>query len=209
MQALFYALREIANMNRKYDHYIFMSGQDYLIKPISQIVTFLNKNKEKNYLEYSLVTDKEIMGRYLEYRTGIRYVDAILRRILPKRNIFYEKKVYYGSSWWILNEDAVKYMTAEYYSRYYKKLYMTVCIDEIIYQTILANSKFKDSIINDNKRYIDWSDHKKGLNDGNPNILRKNDYEKIINSGKFIARKLDCDIDEEIMNMLDKYRGEI
>lgn len=81
---------------------------------------------------------------------------------------------------------------------------MTVCMDEIIFQTLICNSPFKKNIVNDNYRYIDWSDHSKGNNKGNPNLLLTKDYNKIINSNKFFARKFDNEVDENILNMIDE-----
>ena len=80
-------------------------------------------------------------------------------------------------------------------------------MDEIIPHSILLskNSPFKDKVINDNKRYIDWSNHKKGLNNGNPNILEENDFEKIINSNADFARKFDMKTNSKIIDMLDNY----
>lgn len=211
VEAVFDSLNEILSLDRNYDHYIFMSGQDYLIKPISRIVDFLEDKKDKSFIEYRKLTknDINIQNRYLEYHTNSRYLDAILRRVMPKRKLFNNMNVYFGGCWWILTNETVKYMVKEYFDKYHKKLKMTVCIDEIIYQTILLNSNFKNSIVNDSMRYVDWSDHKKGLNNGNPNILKTNDYKKIVDSGKIIARKFDIKVDKNILDMLDKYRGEI
>ena len=209
VKAMLDCLREIKMTEKKYEHYIFMSGQDYLISPISEIVKFLSDNKDKNFLEFHDVTDINIKNRYLEYHTGKRYLDALLRRVMPKRKLFNDIKVYFGSSWWFLTDEVIDYVISVYDSKYHGKLYMTSCIDEVLFQTILMNSKFKDFIVNDNKRYIDWSDHKKGLNEGNPNILKSQNFEEIIKSGKFIARKFDINVDNKILDMLDKYRGEL
>ena len=39
------------NNNIKYDYFWFLSGQDFPIKSISYIKDFLEKNKERNYIE--------------------------------------------------------------------------------------------------------------------------------------------------------------
>jgi len=208
VDALFESLRKITSI-KKYDYYIFMSGQDYLIKPVADIVSFLKDNSGKEFIEYKDISSQSVANRYTEYHTRFRFVNAVLRRIMPKRKIFNDVMPYFGSCWWMLTGDAVTYMTSVYYEKYYKKLYLTSCIDEIIYQTILLNSSFASKIVNDNKWYIDWSNHSKGLNDGNPNVLTDSDFDSIVNSNKFIARKFDININDKILDMLDDYRGDL
>jgi len=106
----------------------------------------------------------------------------------------------------MLTNNSIEYILKTYEElNLSKKLNMTVCMDEIVFQSILCNSSFKKNIVNNNYHYIDWSDHLKGNNKGNPNVLITNDYEKIINSNKFFARKFDNEVDENILDMIDKH----
>ena len=72
--------------------------------------------------------------------------------------------------------------------------------DEFIIPTILMNSPYQNKIINENYRYIDWSE-------GNvsPKTLTIGDYDKIINSDDLFARKFDMDIDKEILYKLNEH----
>lgn len=54
------------------------------------------------------------------------------------------------------------------------KLNNTTCAEEIYFQTVLMNSRLKGTIINNNLRYIDWS------NKNPPKILQDIDFEKIV-----------------------------
>ncbi|MBQ9011208.1 MAG: hypothetical protein IJ093_00980 [Bacilli bacterium] len=199
-------LKKISD-TKKYEHIFVISGQDYLLKPVKELVSFLHQNRNKIFLKYDEITSKDIAGRYLEYHTNNRYIDAILRRIMPKRKIF-DVKTYFGSCWFAITDDAVKYIIFQY-DKYVKKLKYTICMDEVFVHTVLLNSKFKNDIVNDNLFYIDWSDHIKGLNNGNPNILKTENFDKIIKSGKYFARKFDSEVDSEILDKLDKYRGDL
>ncbi len=109
----------------------------------------------------------------------------------------------------MLNQDAVKYIVKKYNDEFNKKIKYTSCIDEVFIQTVLYNSKFKDTIVDDNKYYIDWSSHKKGFNKGNPDILMKKDFNKIVESDNFFCRKVDINVDEKLLDMLDEYRREL
>ena len=59
------------------------------------------------------------------------------------------------------------------------------------------NSKYKVSVINNNLRYIDWSE-----GNNSPKTLSIKDINQILKSDKLIARKFDIDIDKEILQTL-------
>ncbi|OYW81233.1 MAG: hypothetical protein B7Z27_02380 [Sphingobacteriia bacterium 32-37-4] len=69
--------------------------------------------------------------------------------------------------------------------------------DELVFQTLLFNSSFKEDIISNNLRYIDWSEGQK-----NPKMLTKVDFSLMMQSGKFFARKFAHN--DEVLNMIDE-----
>ena len=71
-------------------------------------------------------------------------------------------------------------------------------VDEVIFQTILLNSPLKDSIINNNLRFIEFE-----KNAVNPRILTQADAKALLDSGKFIARKFSLEQFPEIILFLD------
>lgn len=77
---------------------------------------------------------------------------------------------------------------------YYRK---TVCPEESLVQTVLANSK-KFNFKNDNKIYDDYS----SSIDGSPRTLKFEDYATITSGIYFFARKFEQDA--EILNLLDE-----
>ena len=80
---------------------------------------------------------------------------------------------------------------------------MTWAVDELIFQTILLNSEFKDSIVNDHLRYIKFL---KG--DSRPQTLTIKDADILVTSGKFYARKFDPSKDTAILDYLDQIAGQ-
>ena len=72
--------------------------------------------------------------------------------------------------------------------------------DEVFFQTIILNSPFKDNVINDDLRYVDWENPNPNV----PAILGENDWTTIINSSKFFARKFDITRDSKILDMIDQ-----
>ncbi len=71
--------------------------------------------------------------------------------------------------------------------------------DEFVIPTLIMNSDFKETVINDNFYYIDWSG-----GGSNPKILTGEDYDKLVSSDKMMARKFDIRQDPGILDRLDK-----
>jgi len=65
--------------------------------------------------------------------------------------------------------------------------------DEIIFQTILYNSIYREDMVNDNLRYIDWS-----AGQASPKTFTIEDAPTLLNSGKLFARKFNQNTDNTI-----------
>lgn len=76
-----------------------------------------------------------------------------------------------------------------------KDIYHAQIPEEFVFQTILINSKFKQNIDTDNLRYNVWRRRNGSL----PAYLDLSDYEAIINSGCFFARKIDSKISKDLL----------
>jgi hypothetical protein len=72
--------------------------------------------------------------------------------------------------------------------------------DEMFFQTIILNSPFKESVINDNLVYIDWENP----NPSYPRTFVKTDFEILVSSSKLFARKFDVSRDADILDMIDQ-----
>jgi hypothetical protein len=86
---------------------------------------------------------------------------------------------------------------------YYRFHKSTFAADEVFFHTILLNSadeKMRGSICNAHKRYIKWLD----TTMGHPEILRKKDYDEMVNSDALFARKFDMEVDHEILDLIDE-----
>jgi hypothetical protein len=70
--------------------------------------------------------------------------------------------------------------------------------DEFFFQTILYNSAYRNDLINNNLRYIDWSEGK-----ASPKTLLTTDFEALEGSGKLYARKFNPDVDDTILDLID------
>lgn len=105
--------------------------------------------------------------------------------------------LYGGSVYCSLHRDFIDYLlTNDFASEFLKKLNHTTCSEEIYFQTIIMNSPFKESVIANQLRYIDWS-----VPNG-PKFLDVNDFEKIMLSNTLFCRKIDSQISKELIKKL-------
>jgi len=196
------------------DYYILISGSDLPILKNQDIIKEIRKNPEISYFDYhSLpredwplnggferlqlfwekiekpnVTSYSIKSLLFSLCRNIQRVFHLKRKLLP---VTY----YGGAQWFNLSKEAVEYLLnyIEENPKFLKSFNYTLISDEIFFHTLLLNSPIRHKIENDKKRYIDWD-----TGPERPRILRIEDYDKIIKSNGFFARKFDEKIDDEI-----------
>ncbi len=199
---------EILQSNIEYSHINLLSGHDYLLKPAAELEDFLFANKEHSFLEYLSINNEwqESKERITKYSLGdlkipFKYtLQKWVNQLFPDRTIPNQMEPYGRSQWMTLTPQAIKYVI-EYLKNNSKVLQFfkrTWGVDEVIFQTILLNSSLKDSIINNNLRFIEFE-----KNAVNPRILTQADATALLDSGKFIARKFSLEHAPEIIQLLD------
>lgn len=186
------------------EYFHLISGQDFPTKNNKQIDDFFETFKDKNFMALATTTQ-------LEYRYNIYYPRDIINtrecsfiiRFIVNSAIFIQQKlldlgicfrrkisltIFKGSNWWSLNREAINYIISFIKNNpYFKDRFKyTNCCDEIFFHTILFNSPLRDTIVEKNLRYIDWSDNGRGF----PNVLDESDYLKIIRDDCFFCRKI-------------------
>jgi|LSQX01.1.fsa_nt_gb hypothetical protein len=204
-----------------YDYYHLISGSDLVLKTQNEIHQFFDQNKGREFVEFD---DQEIDDEYLErikyyylfqdvygrnrkniFLLGLYVIDKILLPIqkilkinrIKKDNIKFQK----GTNWFSISHDFAKHVISQE-EWIYKTFKYSVSGDELFLQTILINSSFKENLShpkhlkeNINMRLIDWSR-------GKPYTWRKDDYDIMNNSNMFYARKVDPNIDNDIITMV-------
>ena len=217
-------LKESSKNN--YTYYHLISGNDLLLKPSDEIYNFFNQNKGKEFIGYQDINNEvdifsERIKLYHILNKNRRHPNKIIRILSTKiyykllsiqkklkinrlKNIHLEIKK--GANWFSITNDLVKYVLTKE-KEVYKIYKHSNCADEIFLQTIAYNSKFKNNIYNefDNehkniKRYIDW-------NRGEPYTFTIDDYEELINSNCFFARKFSSQIDKNIIDKISKIKN--
>lgn len=201
--------KAIMNSGLDFDYINLLSGADYPLQSPRQIHDFLLRSKGKNFMEYYSVHNEwtEAVPRLTEYHLtnfnfpGKYLVQKWMNKLLPARTMTAGLEPVGRSQWMTLTMDAVRYML-DYLNnhtevvRFFK---LTWAPDEIIFQTILYNSPFRSSLVNDNLRYIDWS---KGQ--ASPKVLKEEDLDRMLASGKLFARKFDLAQFPGVIEKLDR-----
>jgi hypothetical protein len=70
--------------------------------------------------------------------------------------------------------------------------------DESFFQTVLVNSPLRDRLVNDDLRYVDWSE-----GGASPRVLTSYDLDRMLASHALFARKFDPAVDAEVLDVLD------
>jgi hypothetical protein len=201
-------IRKILELQLDFDYTILLTGQDYPIKSKEYIQKFFEKREGKSFLEYfPLPTEiwKHENGGMNRIIYWHLYFFGHHRKIFPRFDQSHLKllgnfRLFGGSAYWCLSRDSIEYINEflhqdDSFIKFWKYARIP---DEILFQTILLNSHLKDTLINDNFRYIVWGDS------SHPEILCKPDYEQLVNSNKLFARKFDVTIDSDVLDMIDK-----
>lgn len=219
-------LKEATRKN--YSYYHLISGNDLLLKPSTELYNFFEKNNGKEFVAYNNI-DKCIPESILE---RIKYYHIFNSYRRDKKNLIKKAlcKLYYhllniqkklrinrlknnkliikkGANWFSITNELAKYVLTQ--EKEINRMYhYSNCADEIFLQTIVYNSKFKDKIYHESddehqniKRHIDW-------NRGEPYVFIIDDYQELLNSPAFFARKFssskDCKIIDKIYQMTNK-----
>lgn len=211
VQQILNSFEEILLSGKSYSHILFISGQDYPVKSIDEIVRFLKENTDKSFIDYHKLGNDDwsnLMRKRYEYWYFLKDNDIRNNRFVKKglQVLGFKRKypfseVYYGSCWFCLSNEVVSYLL-----KFTKQNPEIVdffkhsgCSDELYIQSVLLNSPLKPKLVNEIYRYFDWSAAGKS-----PKILTIDDYPRIEESGAWFARKLDLNVDSELFDRMDK-----
>ena len=212
LEGILSSLKEVLDSNNNYKYINLISGQDYPVYNAEYINDFFNSSPDKIYISYENSPDsnwwKDASKRYEKYHLtdynfkGKYLIEKILNAIMPKRN-FPTATTLYGSNkacWWALTHESAKFVLSKLNDDPKLIRFLRLCwgTDEFVIPTIIMNSSLKKHVVNNNLRYINWSEGK-----AHPKILDITDYEDIIQSKMLFSRKFDSEIDTSVMDKID------
>lgn len=209
VQATLNGFTEILASGISFSYINLMSGQDYPIKSTNDIHSFFAANPDKAFMHTLSVMQEwqEAIPRITKYHLvnfhfpGRYKVEKVINTIMPSRRFPGSLTPVGRSQWLTITSEQTAYIlnylaTNKQFVNFFK---LSWAPDEMIFQTILYNSPFKNNIVNNNLRYIDWSQ-----GGASPKLLRMEDADALRASDKLFARKFNPAEDSAILDYLDK-----
>lgn len=215
-------MKELLRIDKKWDHFINLSGQDFPLKSQRGIKGFLDKNPDSNFmlmLNQRLerpITMNRIENYFVESKNGFSGA--------PIKRKYLEGVVpYIGGQWKILTRSCCNFICTSPKVAKFRKFYSnTLIADEGFFQTVLMNTNFPGRIVNDDKRAIIWvpdlgtklkkriiavKDTKALIASGKiklrPKSFTVKDFSFLMRSTSLFARKFDQTIDGVILDKLE------
>lgn len=219
VRATLNAVDQALRTEHGFTHLVLLSGQDYPIKPVASIRRYFAEHAGRSFMSWSAGDDPWPMppgyraGNQRWYWAGEldrltrwhfivrgrlrsfpnRYVRFSIRRRIPP-----QLQPFQGSSFWSLSADAVRYVRDVVAAdpqlvRFFRRVFIP---DEFIFQMILLNSPLRESVENEDLRYMTWVGW-------HPPIIRSSELAELANSSKFFARKFDVTVDGEVLDLID------
>lgn len=202
--------------NKNYNYFHLISGNDFPIKSAKEIYDFFKSKYPLEFVNFESKDLQDVKKEFYYYKNFFmdkykkNIVYKIANKVLLKLQKIFKLKINenidfkVGCNWFSITDEFAKYLIEKEnwvintyrYSR---------SSDESFVQTILYNSGFINKLYNnkfDNdfdacKRLIDW-------NRGNPYTFKSSDYNEIINSKAMFVRKVNEDIDKDLIIKLEK-----
>jgi glycosyltransferase involved in cell wall biosynthesis len=191
------------------DYVHLLSGQDFPIQSNEYIFNYFERNKGRNFISYfSLPCSNWNNGGLdrVKYKWDIdsRGFEKApkLRNRQELQGCLPDIALYGGSQWWSLTGECVARIFNECrQGNGLYEFYRHASIpDEMLFQTLLMNSEYEKTIINNNLRKIDWTNAITS-----PKIWQAGDFEKLTASSKLFARKFDENMDHLILEKLETF----
>lgn len=194
-------IRELLKMEKKWEFFINLSGQDFPLKSQSHIINFLKRNRGKDFLK---VADQRKIRFDTLYRIEnfvFEFGNKILRTPF-KRQYLSDVTPYIGNQWMILSRKFCEFVSFSPEVERFKNFYRNTFIpDEGFFQTVIMNTTYKGTIVNNDKRTIDWVPL--GTIKLRPRDFTLKDTRFLLKSQGLFARKFDESVDGQILNVLE------
>jgi hypothetical protein len=221
LKSILYLVEQALKSPQNY-YFHLISGHDFPIKKLTQFKVFFNENRTLEFINYFNFPHSgwgndgglgrieyynlyDILDAKIQKQNGlIRRLITIQKRYNFKRQISSKMpKLYGGSTWWSLSRECLEYVIA--YTKKNKfvlnRFKYTFCPEEFYFQTVIMNSFFANNVKNSSLRYIDWV----ARNGNNPAILDETDYEKIVKTDAFFARKIEYPLSINVLNKIKTF----
>ena len=205
----------------EFDYVVFLSGQDYPIKSNEEIEQYFEKHRGKQFFKVRKMPyddwqhhsggfdrirvyfPKQFIDR--RHRTWVmrHYWIRLSKALGLTRSIDFFDAYYGCSQWFGASREAMAYIIKflDDNPDILKFFQNSFIPDEILFNTIIMNSPFKDKVVPHDLRLVEWT-----KTEENPRIWRTGDIDNLRDSEYLYARKFDIRKDDQVLNRIDSYR---
>ena len=207
-----FTLKGVATLEAEgiaYDFLSLLTGQDYPIKPNSVIASYLAARQGHSFLKHIAMPNPDWRLGGMDRLERAHFYVGARSFAVPRRNHWpvgprvlpYGLAPWSGSGYWTMCGEHARYVHRFVQSHpdlvtFFRRVDIP---DEIFFQTILANSPFRDQLVDDDLRFIDWSRDNEW-----PAVLTTEDLPALQGSPKLFARKFDATRDAEVLDAIDE-----
>jgi hypothetical protein len=197
-------IKHLLTLGLDWKFFINLSGQDFPLKSQKYIRNYLEEHIDNDFLKIMNQSEcrADTMHRIENYVTEVD--NEIISEPVFKRKFLDGVTPYIGNQWMILSRKFCEFITHSPEVERFKQFYEhTLIADEGFFQTVIMNTSYTSTIINDDKRAIDWIPM--GTIKLRPRDFTTEDKLYLTKSNNLFARKFDETIDLKILDMLDKH----
>ena len=194
-------IEELLKISSEWEFFINLSAQDFPLKSQTHIQDFLSRNigndfiKVANQRKVRPETLNRIQNYFIEFRNRVLHTSMkrpYLRGVTP----------HIGNQWMILSRKFCEFVCYSLEVKRFKRFYRRTFIpDEGFFQTVIMNTNYKGTIVNDDKRTIDWVPM--GTIKLRPRDFTSKDAKFLLASQGLFARKFNETVDAGILSILE------
>ncbi|NP_001085934.1 xylosyltransferase I L homeolog [Xenopus laevis] len=211
------SMRDLLEMSDwSWDFFINLSAADYPVRTNDQLVAFLSRYRDMNFLKSHGRDNARFIRKQGLDRLFLECDTHMWR--LGDRKIPEGINVDGGSDWFLLNRKFVEYVTLsndDLVTKMKQFYSYTLLPAESFFHTVLENSPYCDTMIDNNLRITNWN-RKLGCKcqykhivdwcGCSPNDFKPSDFHRFQTSRPtFFARKFEAAVSQEIIGQLDYY----
>jgi hypothetical protein len=192
------AMKEALRLSDDWSYCLNLTAQDYPLKTHDHIARQLEIGPPgANYLEvldFAAASDnprKRLEYYWVPWRGKMK---KLVRRRPPKFN------VYWGSNYFTLTRSACEHMVSSDISRRMQRYFrFALCADELIFQNAIMHgpAALRDSVVGKTFRKLTWA------GGSHPMTYTSADFDELVASDAWFARKFDPAVDATILDRLD------
>jgi hypothetical protein len=195
-------IEELLKIGSEWEFFINLSAQDFPLKSQTYIRDFLSRNIGKDFIKVANQSRfrPDTLSRIENYITESG--DSMPSTPILKRPFLRGVTPYIGNQWMILSRKFCEFVSyspeVERFKRFYRHTFIA---DEGFFQTVIMNTSYKGTIVNDDKRTIDWVPW--GTIKLRPRDFTSKDAKFLLASQGLFARKFDETVDAGILSILE------